>query len=118
MKLSKKEARIKRKIRIRKKIFGTAERPRLVVFRSNKHVYAQVVNDDAGITLASSSTLAVEELRSSSANIETAKAIGKRIAEDVLKQDISSVVFDRNGYVFHGKVKALADSAREAGLKF
>jgi large subunit ribosomal protein L18 len=118
MKVSKRQARLKRKIRIRKKIFGTAERPRLVVFRSNKHIYAQVVNDDAGTTLAASSSLAIDEFKNGTANIETAKAIGKRIAEEAMKQDISAVVFDRNGYVFHGKVKAFADSAREAGLKF
>ncbi|GAU07528.1 50S ribosomal protein L18 [Desulfoplanes formicivorans] len=118
MKSSKRQARLKRKIRIRKKIFGTAERPRLVVFRSNKHIYAQLINDDAGTTLVSSSSLAMDEFKNGSANIETAKVIGKRIAEEALKQDISAVVFDRNGYVFHGKVKAFADSAREAGLKF
>lgn len=118
MKLSKKAARIKRKIRIRKKIFGTAERPRLVIFRSNKHISAQVINDDAGTTLASSSTMGVEEFKNSSANIVAAKAVGKLVAEEALKQDITTVVFDRNGYIFHGKVKAFADSAREAGLKF
>ncbi|PIE69355.1 MAG: 50S ribosomal protein L18 [Deltaproteobacteria bacterium] len=118
MKPSKRQARLKRKIRIRKKIFGTAERPRLVVFRSNKHIYAQVINDDAGTTLVSSSSLACDEFKSGTVNIETAKAIGKKIAEKALSQDISAVVFDRNGYVFHGKVKAFADSAREAGLKF
>jgi len=118
MKLSKKAARIKRKIRIRKKIFGTAERPRLVIFRSNKHISAQVINDDAGTTLASSSTMAVEEFKNSSANVVAAKAVGKLLAEEALKQDITTVVFDRNGYIFHGKVKAFADSAREAGLKF
>ncbi|WP_462323390.1 50S ribosomal protein L18 [Desulfoplanes sp.] len=118
MRPSKRQARLKRKIRIRKKIYGTAERPRLVIFRSNKHIYAQVINDDARTTLASSCSLAMEEYKTVPANIETAKTIGKRIAEEALKQDISSVVFDRNGYVFHGKVKAFADSAREAGLTF
>jgi len=116
MKLTKEQARKKRKIRIRKKIFGTAERPRLVVFRSNKHIYAQLINDETGSTLASASTLAFEE-EGARLTMDASKKVGQVIAEEAAKKNIATAVFDRNGYVYHGRVKALADGAREAGIK-
>jgi large subunit ribosomal protein L18 len=117
MKLSRDEARKKRKTRIRKKINGTAERPRLVVFRSNKHIYAQIIDDLAGATLASASTLALEG-ENMRLTIDNAKLVGKRVAEEAIKKSITSVVFDRNGFVYHGRIKAVADGAREGGLNF
>jgi large subunit ribosomal protein L18 len=117
MKLSREEARKQRKARIRKKVNGTPERPRLVVFRSNKHIYAQIIDDLAGATLASASTLNLEgdNIR---LTIDNAKLVGKRVAEEAIKKSITSVVFDRNGFVYHGRVKAVADGAREGGLNF
>lgn len=117
MKLSRDEARKKRKMRIRKKINGTPERPRLVVFRSSKHIYAQIIDDLAGATLASASTLSLEgdNIR---LNVENAKLVGKKVAEEAIKKSITSVVFDRNGFVYHGRIKAVADGAREGGLNF
>jgi large subunit ribosomal protein L18 len=105
--------------RIRKKISGTAERPRLAVHFSGKHIYAQVVDDDAGKTLIAAATTQ-KDLRSkkAAANRATAEAIGKIIAERALSKKIDKVVFDRGGFQYHGKVKALADAAREGGLKF
>jgi large subunit ribosomal protein L18 len=117
MKLSRDEARIKRKTRIRKKVNGTAERPRLVVFRSNKHIYAQIIDDLAGATLASASTLALEG-ENIRLTIDNAKLVGKKVAEEAIKKSITSVVFDRNGFVYHGRIKAVADGAREGGLNF
>ena len=104
-------------MRIRKKINGTAERPRLVVFRSSKHIYAQIIDDLAGATLASASTLSLEgdNIR---LNVENAKLVGKKVAEEAIKKSITSVVFDRNGFVYHGRIKAVADGAREGGLNF
>lgn len=116
MKISKKQARAKRKIRIRKKISGTQSRPRLVVFRSNKHIYAQLINDEQAATLASFSSCNLDG--ENKLTVETAKNVGKMIAEKAKSQNIESVVFDRNGYYYHGRVKALADGAREMGLKF
>jgi len=117
MKLSREEARKKRKMRIRKKINGTPERPRLVVFRSSKHIYAQIIDDLAGATLASASTLSLEgdNIR---LTVENAKLVGKKVAEEAIKKSITSVVFDRNGFVYHGRIKAVADGAREGGLNF
>jgi large subunit ribosomal protein L18 len=106
--------------RIRKRVAGTAERPRLCIHFSGKHVYAQVVDDDAGRTVAAASTLE-REFRGSSkvaANRANAEAVGKTIAERLLAKKMDSVVFDRGGFLYHGKVKALADAAREGGLKF
>ena len=106
--------------RIRKRVAGTAERPRLCIHFSGKHVYAQVVDDDAGRTVAAASTVE-RELRGSSkaaANRAHAEAVGKTIAERLLAKKMTSVVFDRGGFLYHGKVKALADAAREGGLKF
>lgn len=113
-------SRLKRKKRVRACIKGTAERPRLNVFRSLKHIYAQVVLDTKGETLASASTLS-PELKGSlkySGNIEAAKKVGELIAKKCLERGIKKVVFDRNGYLYHGRVKALADAARSGGLIF
>jgi len=113
-------ARKKRQVRVRKKVTGSAERPRLCVFRSSKHIYAQIIEDVTGKTLvaASTSTKGVPEGIKYSGNVEAAKAVGKQIAEKALAKDIKQVVFDRNGFLYHGRVKALADAAREAGLNF
>ncbi|MFP4478462.1 MAG: 50S ribosomal protein L18 [Candidatus Izemoplasmatales bacterium] len=106
-----------RKVRHRRMRFyiqGTPERPRLNVFRSNKQIYAQVIDDTNSVTLASASSLDLEN----GANIEGAKTVGKLVAEKAVKQGVKKVVFDRGGYLYHGRVKALADAAREAGLEF
>jgi len=113
-------ARQRRQIRVRKKTRGGNERPRLCVFRSNRYIYAQVISDETGTTLAAASSYSAE-LRAglaSAANKEAAKRVGVRIAELCRERGISAVVFDRNGFLFHGRVKALADAAREAGLQF
>lgn len=116
---SRKEKRLKKKIRIRKKIVGTQERPRLCVFRSAKHIYAQLIDDTAGVTLASASTVdngySAEEGADKSAK---AKTIGKLVAARAMEKGVKSVVFDRSGYIYHGRVKSLAEGAREAGLEF
>lgn len=117
MKFSREDARKKRKTRIRKKVNGTAERPRLVVFRSSKHIYAQIIDDVAGVTLASASTLALDG-DGHRLTCENAKLVGQTVAEEAIKKSITAVVFDRNGFVYHGRVKALADGAREGGLNF
>ncbi|SDM04826.1 large subunit ribosomal protein L18 [Aerococcus urinaehominis] len=108
--------RQKRHARIRTKISGTAECPRLNVFRSNKHIYAQLIDDVAGVTLASASDM--EESLNKESKIESASAVGQAIAERAKEQNISGVVFDRAGYQYHGRVKALAEAARENGLEF
>ncbi len=110
------QARLKRKVRVRRKVKGTGERPRLCVFRSAKHIYAQIIEDTTGKTLVSASSL--KGVDAKGGNVETAKAVGAAIAEKALGQDIKEVVFDRNGFLYHGRVKALADAAREAGLVF
>jgi large subunit ribosomal protein L18 len=112
--------RERRKLRIRRKISGTAQKPRLTVFRSAKHIYAQVVDDDGGCTLAHASTLSrdVRAEASESAKSDAAKKVGAAIAKALLAKGIDHIVFDRNGYLYHGRIKALADAAREAGLKF
>lgn len=112
---SKNTLRLRRHSRVRKKISGTPEQPRLAVYRSNQYIYVQVIDDVNRITLAQSNS---KELKLNSHNIEAAKAVGKDIAEKVLKLKIENVVFDRGGYLYHGRVKALAEAAREAGLKF
>ncbi len=114
------EARKKRQVRVRKKIKGTPERPRLCVYRSGKHIYAQIIEDVNGTTLAASSSVAkaIAEDVKFGGNVEAAKAVGKSIAEVALGKDIKQVVFDRNGFLYHGRVKALAEAAREAGLSF
>ncbi len=113
-------SRKKRQARVRKKVSGSVERPRLCVFRSAKHIYVQIIEDTTGKTLAAASTVAkgVGDSVKYSGNIEAAKVVGKAIAEKAMAQDIKQVVFDRNGFLYHGRVKALADAAREAGLTF
>jgi large subunit ribosomal protein L18 len=102
--------------RIRKKVRGTSERPRLAVYRSLNHIYAQVIDDDSGKTLAAASTTEKDLGVTSGGNVDAAKTIGKTIAERALAAGVSNVVFDRGGYVYHGRVKALLDATREAGL--
>ncbi len=112
--------RNKIKMRIRKKIIGTEERPRLVVFRSRKYIYAQIIDDIKGVTLVAASSLEkdIKGERNSAKNVEISKEVGKLIAQRALEKGIKTVVFDRNGYIYHGKIKAVADGAREQGLKF
>ena len=117
MNYSKNESRQRRKIRIRKKVNGTAERPRLVVYRSNLHIYAQIVNDLEGATLVSALSLSKTE-SGLHCNKSGAERVGKEIARLAKEKNISKVVFDRNGYIYHGRVKAVADGAREGGLEF
>ena len=112
--ISKIQRRNKIKTRIRGKVSGTAARPRMTVFRSNKQIYVQLIDDEAGKTLCASSSKALE----AGPKIEMAAKVGKAIAEKALAAGITEVVFDRNGYLFHGRVKSLADAAREGGLKF
>jgi len=115
-------ARRKRHYKMRRYLTGTAARPRLSVFKSNKYIYAQIIDDVAGHTLVSASTMdtvlvKADSLKSTS-NVDAAKAVGMSVAKKAIEQGIESVVFDRAGYVYHGKVKAVAEAAREAGLKF
>ena len=114
------EARLRRKTRIRGRVAGTDGRPRLTIYRSANHIYAQVINDQTGQTLAAASTLSTElkGRDGHGGNIDAAKAVGSLIAEKAKAANISKVVFDRNGYLYHGRVKALADAARESGLDF
>ena len=112
--ISKKARRNKIKTRIRGRVSGTAERPRMSVFRSNKGIYVQLIDDLAGRTLASASSKGLE----GGTKVEVAAKVGKEIAKIANEKGIETVVFDRNGYLFHGRVKSLADAAREAGLKF
>ncbi len=111
------KSRMKNKARIRKKVSGTPERPRLAVFRSNKFIYAQLIDDVAGKTLASSSSMKIK-VGAGTSSQTAAKSVGAEIAKMAQAKKITSVVFDRSGYVYHGKVKSVADGAREAGLKF
>lgn len=117
---SKEESRIRRKVRIRKKVKGTSERPRLTVFRSARHIYAEVVDDEANRVLCSATTSskAGKDEQKGVKKKEQAKKIGAKIASLCKEKGIEAVVFDRNGYQYHGRVMALADAAREAGLKF
>lgn len=110
-------ARLKRQARVRKKIRGTSECPRLSVFRSSKHIYAQIIEDATGKTLVATSTLSQDVDLTSKGNVEAAKAVGSSIAKKALDLNINKVVFDRNGFLYQGRVQALADAAREAGLK-
>lgn len=107
--------RNRKKIRIRKVVKGTDERPRLCIYRSNKHVYAQVINDQKGATMVSTSSLKFDEKLS---GMDLAKRVGQEVAKLALAKNIKDVVFDRNGYIYHGQVKAMADGAREGGLNF
>jgi large subunit ribosomal protein L18 len=119
-KVSRNDVRKRKHARIRNKINGTPERPRLCVFRSLKHIYAQVIDDSTSRTLVSASSLdpSIKEQGLGGGNIEGAAAVGKLLAERALDQDITNVVFDRGGYIYHGRIAALAGAAREAGLKF
>ncbi|MCR8636290.1 MULTISPECIES: 50S ribosomal protein L18 [Paenibacillus] len=119
-KADKNKARLKRHLRVRKKIQGTAERPRLNIFRSSKHMYAQLIDDVSGVTIASASTQD-KELKDgigNGGNIDAARKVGSLIAERAKTTGVVKVVFDRGGYLYHGRVQALADAAREAGLEF
>ena len=117
LKADKNKTRQKRHLRVRNRVAGTAERPRLNVFRSLKHIYAQVIDDDKGLTLVAASSLD-KDFDGAGGNIEAAKAVGTAIAKKALEKGISEVVFDRGGYIYHGRVAALAQAAREGGLKF
>ncbi len=108
------ERRIKIKFRIRKKVFGTSERPRMSVFRSNKQIYVQIINDQEGKTLVSASSLGMEAM----SKIQQAEKVGELVATKAIEAGVSTVVFDRNGYLYHGRVKQLADAARKGGLNF
>lgn len=111
--------RLKRQVRVRKKVRGTTERPRLNVFKSARHIYAQLIDDTKGVTIVATSTLSgtLEDL-SNTGNIAAATLVGKEVAKLALAKGVTSVVFDRNGFLYHGRIKALADSARESGLIF
>lgn len=119
-KLNRLTGRDRRHFRIRKKVHGTAERPRLAVFKSNSYVYAQIINDKTGETIVSASSLEKEfrEKFGGKLNIEVASFIGKTIGERAKAKGINAVVFDRGGFIYHGRIKSLADAAREAGLEF
>ncbi len=117
MSKSREAARKIRHYRVRKRVSGTPARPRLAVFRSNRYIYAQVIDDVAGHTLASASSME-KDLRGERLNVETASKIGKLVAERAQSAGVGKVVFDRGGFPFHGRVKALADAARKAGLEF
>ncbi|MCS6822480.1 MAG: 50S ribosomal protein L18 [Microscillaceae bacterium] len=116
MKNIKEKRRLRLKYSIRKKIFGTQDRPRLSVFRSNRRIYAQIIDDTKAHTLVSASSMEIDSTRSY--NVEISRAVGKLIAEKAKSVGISKIVFDRNGYLYHGNVKALAEGAREGGLNF
>jgi len=116
--IQKKVRRARRKIGLRKRINGTPERPRLTVFRSLKHIYAQVIDDVSGRTLASASDQAGKGGKAVKGKTGSAKSVGTTLAERAKKAGVTKVVFDRNGYIYHGRVKALADGAREGGLQF
>jgi large subunit ribosomal protein L18 len=113
-------ARLKRKKRIRRKLEGTEARPRLTVFRSDKHIYAQIINDETGATLVSASTLSPEyrEMEAIKGKVSAAKRVGELVARKALEKGIAKVVFDRNGFIYHGRIQALADAARQKGLDF
>lgn len=113
-------ARVKRKARIRKKMLGTPERPRLSVFRSARHIYAQIIDDRAGTTLVTASSVegAFKDKPRFDSKVAAASFIGKMVAERALEKGIKQVVFDRNGFLYHGRIKAVSDGAREAGLDF
>ena len=115
------DKRLKNKIKIRKKISGTAERPRLAVFKSLKQIYAQIIDDNNAVTLLSASSLSKEisdDIKNAKSKIDKSKVVGKLLAEKAKEKGIETVVFDRSGYRYHGRVQAIADGAREGGLKF
>lgn len=114
------KVKLRRKIRVRKKIFGTSERPRLNVYRSLKHIYAQLIDDTAGKTLVSASSKAAEveeKIKAAGSKVEASKIVGELLAQRAKEAKIETAVFDRNGFRFHGRVKAVADGAKEGGLK-
>ena len=115
-KTSKNVLRKKRHFRIRRKVSGTATRPRLNIYRSNKHIFAQIIDDNAGHTLVSANSVEMKLAKGS--GVEAAKEVGSELAKRALAADVKEVVFDRGGYLYHGRVQALADAAREAGLEF
>ena len=117
MVLSKKDRRLRIKRRIRKIVSGTASQPRLSVYRSNKEIYAQIINDENGVTLVAASSIE-KDVKAKGNKTEVASIVGKAIAEKAVKAGIEKIAFDRGGYLYHGRVKALAEAAREAGLKF
>ena len=118
MALSKTQRRERLRFRIRKTVSGTTQRPRLAVFRSNKEIYAQIIDDVNGVTITAASTRDKEIDASKSNKIDAAKLVGKAIAEKALKAGVESITFDRGGYLYHGRIKSLAEGAREGGLKF
>jgi large subunit ribosomal protein L18 len=111
------KARVTRHRRVRKRVVGTPERPRLCVFRSNRHIYAQIIDDTAGRTLAAASTVEAGVREGATGNIEAAKAVGVRVGERAMAAGVSRVVFDRGGFKYHGRVAALCDGARQAGVE-
>lgn len=113
---SKNVSRVRRHARVRTKVSGTADCPRLSVYRSNKHIHAQIIDDVKGVTLCSASSLQLK--LANGGNVEAAKQVGEAIAKAALEAGITKIVFDRSGYIYHGRIQALADAAREAGLKF
>ncbi len=115
---SKRQGRVRRHRRIRKRVIGSASRPRLAVYRSNKHIHAQIIDDVAGATLASASTVEPDLRGVTNGNAEAAARVGKAIAERAKAAGVTEVVFDRGGFLYHGRVAALADAAREGGLEF
>jgi large subunit ribosomal protein L18 len=115
---TKQEQRRRRHRRVRKNVMGTAERPRLAVFRSNRHIYVQAIDDLAGRTLASASTVETEGRNGSTGTVDAAKAVGQRVGERLKEAGVSAAVFDRGGFQYHGRVAAVADGARAAGLEF
>jgi len=119
-KKSRSDARAKKHWRLRQHLAGTPQRPRLAVFRSNKHIYAQVIDDENAVTLAAASTMekAIRDELTYTDNVAAAEAVGAAIAKKAIDKGITEVIFDRGGYIYQGKVQALADAAREAGLKF
>ncbi|MBQ9766012.1 MAG: 50S ribosomal protein L18 [Lachnospiraceae bacterium] len=119
-KVSRAKVRTKKHDRMRNRFSGTAERPRLAVFRSNNHIYAQIIDDTVGNTLVAASTMEkeVKDSLEKTNNIDAAKAVGTAVAKKALEKGITTVVFDRGGFIYHGKIQALADAAREAGLQF
>ena len=117
MALTKQDRRVRIKYRIRKKLSGTSERPRMTVYRSNKQIYVQLVDDVKGVTLLTASSKEKEIAEKKTNKIEQAKLVGKRVAEKASEKGIKEAVFDRNGYLYHGRIKNLADAARENGLK-
>jgi large subunit ribosomal protein L18 len=117
MSLTKSEHRLRRHRRVRKKVRGTAARPRLAVFRSNKHIYVQAIDDDTSRTIASASTMEAQLRGGATANVDAAKEVGKLVGERIKAAGIDTVVFDRGGFKYHGRVAAVAEGAREAGLE-